>query len=413
MVLVVEGHDGFDVACVWEEVEGLDFFEDEALGLHDGEVADLGGGVAGDVDDASWGEGGELVEEFAGAAFARGVDDDGGLGGWEVDLGEDGFGVGGEEGGVGDVVELCVLGGVGGGGFGDFDAGDLLEVGCEAESEEAGAAVGVYEEVGVAALGGALGDEVGEFGEDEGVVLEEVAGEEGVGGVFDLFADGCFGVGFDAVFGGAEEDGGAFFVGWGVGVDFFANLGECLVNFAHGDGALWDVDEFGAATDFEEADGADLLVFWFFEMGGNFGAVVPDLRGAVAGLDWEVGGGHVLEEFADLSRFPFELCGVGEVLVLAAAALGEEWAEWGGAVWGGLEDFEEVGVGAVFVVAVDASADAFAWEAEGGKDDPAVVAGDALTEVGEGVDGEFDFLVVFEGEGVEFFGWAWCAHGVG
>jgi len=129
---------------VGEEVEGLDFFELESGFGQDGEVADLGGGVAGDVDDAGGAEGDELVEEFLRAAFAWGIDDDGGLGGWELNVLEDGFGGGGEEGGVGDAVGIGITAGPVGGGFADFDAGDFFEVLGEGEGEEAGATVGIY-----------------------------------------------------------------------------------------------------------------------------------------------------------------------------------------------------------------------------------------------------------------------------
>lgn len=97
--------------------------------------------------------------------------------------------------------------------------------------------------------------------------------------------------------------------------------------------------------------------------------------------------------------------GVVEVLVLAAAAGAEEGADGGDAVWGGGEDLDEVGVGVIFVIAVDASDDAFAWEGEGDHDDPSVDAGDALAEVGEGVDIEGEFFVVGEGDGFEFLWW--------
>lgn len=52
----------------------------------------MGGGVAGDIDDAAGIEGEKLVEEFLVAAFAWGVDDDGGLVCGEGDVGENGFG---------------------------------------------------------------------------------------------------------------------------------------------------------------------------------------------------------------------------------------------------------------------------------------------------------------------------------
>ena len=47
-----------------EQIERLDLLELEAAGLEDREVADLGGGVAGDIDDARRAEGDELLEEL-------------------------------------------------------------------------------------------------------------------------------------------------------------------------------------------------------------------------------------------------------------------------------------------------------------------------------------------------------------
>ena len=108
----------------------------------------MGGGVAGDVDDFTWPEGEELIEELLVASFAWGIDDDGGLGGREGDVLENGFGAGGEEAGVFDPVEIRILLCPVGGGFADFDTQYLFKLVREAEGEEAGAAVGVDEVFG-------------------------------------------------------------------------------------------------------------------------------------------------------------------------------------------------------------------------------------------------------------------------
>ncbi len=160
-----------------EEIEGLDAVDlvallDEAL-----EVPHLGSGVTGDVDDFAGAEVEELLEEVLAAALAGWVDDDAGFLGLEGDVGEEVFGRGGDEGGVFDAVGEGVSAGPVGGGFGKLDADDLVEVFGEAKAEESGAAVGI-EEVFLAGAFRLFGSVAGEGFENEGVVLEEVAGEE-------------------------------------------------------------------------------------------------------------------------------------------------------------------------------------------------------------------------------------------
>ena len=62
-------------------------------------------------------------------------------------------------------------------------------------------------------------------------------------------------------------------------------------------------------------------------------------------------------------------------------------------------------MGAVLIVAVNTGADGLTRQAEGDEDDPAIDAGDAGAKVGQGIDFHFDFLMVFEGGGDEFFRW--------
>ena len=162
---------------VREEVEGLDLLQLEAAGLEDREVADLGCGVAGDVDDPGRPEGDQLVEELRRAALSRGIDHHRGLGGGEFDVGEDRLGRGGEEAGVGDAVGLGIAARPVGGGLADLDAGDLFEVLGQGQREQARAAVGIDEKPG-SSRAGLGGDVAGEGGEDEGIVLEEIPGEE-------------------------------------------------------------------------------------------------------------------------------------------------------------------------------------------------------------------------------------------
>jgi hypothetical protein len=65
----------------------------------------------------------------------------------------------------------------------------------------------------------------------------------------------------------------------------------------------------------------------------------------------------VLEELGDLALFPEQLLGVGEVLVLAAAAAGKERAHRRDAMRGRRENGDEVGLGKILVIAENAGAD--------------------------------------------------------
>lgn len=57
----------------------------------------------------------------------------------------------------------------------------------------------------------------------------------------------------------------------------------------------------------------------------------------------------------------------------------------------------------VFVIAIDAGADFFAWQAKGHEDHPTIDARHAGAEVGEGVDLQFQLVMIRKGIGVEFF----------
>jgi hypothetical protein len=101
---------------------------------------------------------------------------------------------------------------------------------------------------------------------------------------------------------------------------------------------------------------------------------------------------EALEEVADLVVFEEELGGVGEVLVLAAAAIAEVGAGRLDAVGGGAEDFEDAGAGVVFLHLGQFDAELFAGGGEGDEHDELVDATDGIAAVGDGVDGEFDLL---------------------
>ena len=111
------------------------FFDKEA------EVAGEGRGVAGDVEDVIGCQGDELFEETRGAAFSRGIEDDG-QGTLEIKaLVVVVFGEADVEFGVGDGVDLGVAAGVFDGLRAAFDADDPVGTGGQVETDAPGAAV--------------------------------------------------------------------------------------------------------------------------------------------------------------------------------------------------------------------------------------------------------------------------------
>ena len=72
----LEGGHGLQMECLWEQV-----YQGEGDGsipgwLQRAEVAGEGGGIAGDVDDPAWLNGGEALADFSAEAGARRVDYD-------------------------------------------------------------------------------------------------------------------------------------------------------------------------------------------------------------------------------------------------------------------------------------------------------------------------------------------------
>ena len=142
---------------------------------------------------------------------------------------------------------------------------------------------------------------------------------------------------------------------------------------------------------------------------------------------------HVAKKRRDLVAFPLELVLVGEVLVLAASTIAEERTFRRDPVRAGAQDLEKIGMGAVLVVAPDPDPHPFAGEGIGDEDHPAMVGWGRITalvslprrilpivprrlgrqgdpadpgaQVREGVDGEFELLVVAEWLGTKFSGW--------
>jgi len=264
---LLQRHHALKVACLREEVEGLHLLDLIAVGEEGLEIADLGGGVAGDVDHAFGGEGKELVEKLGAATFAGRVDDDGCFVGGKLDFGKDVFGRGGVDDDVLEFVLAGVLSGPVGGGFRDLDAGHFFEAVREAESEQSGTAVGI-DEVG-AIHPGLLRDMVREGGEDVGVVLEKVSGEEAEGERAHLFLHDVVRVGVDPAGRRPQQEGGALLVFGGRLARARLLDGERLVDGLHGDGALIEFDRSAPGPLREEADGFDFSVLRFLKVGGD------------------------------------------------------------------------------------------------------------------------------------------------
>ena len=161
--------------------------------------------------------------------------------------------------------------------------------------------------------------------EDGRVVLEEFAGEELELDRADLLGDDLTGVGDDAFFAVAEEQGGAAFEAAGVGLDVLAGAGVGGVDGVGGDRALRHVDDAAGGAGGEEAD-REVRAARGHEVRRDLGTVAVLLRGRVAGIDLGLDAAEALEGLRHLLLLPFELLRVGEVLVLAATAFAEEVA---------------------------------------------------------------------------------------
>jgi hypothetical protein len=278
------------------------------------------------------------------------------------------------------------VGAVSGGGIGAcgedglavvFDAGEGDNAVGEFDGEEADTAIGI-DEVLNAAIGELLRDGLNECGKQVEIVLKE----------------------------GIRWDVPAF--GWDTQCDFDAAAGgwmgadgeELAVESGFGDGAGLDIDDEAVIVS-EEADAEPL--FGFVPLGSDHDAIAV-VVGSGAGngrLNLGIGeSANALEEFADLLAFDFELCGVLEVLVLAAATVAEVGAMGDDAVGCGFEDAAQLGAGEAFFDFGDFGLDGFAGDDEGDEDDEVIVAGDAFAAEGEIGDGEREGIAELERGGV-------------
>ena len=124
---------------------------------------------------------------------------------------------------------------------------------------------------------------------------------------------------------------------------------------------------------------------------------------------------HVLQEFTNLPALPVKLFPVVEMLVLAAAAGGEERTAWLLTTGTGNKDFQQVSMRTTGFVLPDAGPHPFAGQAERDEDDPApfalrarwgcsVDSSQAHSQIGKGIDFKFDDLMVGKRFRPEVFG---------
>ena len=183
-----------------------------------------------------------------------------------------------------------------------------------------------------------------------------------------------------------------------------ANLGQGFVDGGRGDRAGRNVDQLVPSARSQKSDFGDAALTRPLKVGCDLGAVAPFLGRSNDGFDGTLSGVdpcEVLEQLGDLALFPEELFGIGKVLVLTAAAFSKQATASLNAVRGGLENFQQVRFRVGLVVAKHSSANPFPGQREGHEHHPAINASQALAEIGQGVDREFDFLVVLEGIRIE------------
>lgn len=389
------------MAGLGEEVEGLDGVDLISVFQKALEVAHLGGRVAGDVNDPARIELKELLKKILAAALSRRVDDDGCFRGREGDVGKEVLGGSGDEAGVLDSIGAGIPASPVGGSFREFDSNDLLELVGERESEKSGATVGI-EEIPLPGLAGLLGSMAGEGFENERVVLEKVSREEVEGELTDFLGNRCPMVGFHTPPGCAHEESGSLLVSGGIGFDLCSQCRKFVIDDIHGNGAVVDIDQAGAAIELEKSNGEIGPAFGFLEMRSDLGAVAPFFWGRNGRQHLGVNPYHVFKEFPDLTSLPTKLFLVGEVLILAASTGGKVATFRFNAIRRSIEDLDQISVGAIGFVPPDSGPDFFSGESEGDEDDPVVGLGNASSQIGECDNVQFDDLVPLVGLGLEF-----------
>ena len=218
----------------------------------------------------------QLVEEGFVATLAGRVDNHGGLMAFDGDLLEDRFRGAGDEATVEEVVERGVLGGLTGGLGADLDTVDGIEEAGAGKGEEARTAIGVDEVLGAGFMR-ELDGVAHELLEHGGIVLEELTGQELELHRADFLGDDLAGVGDDAFFAIAEEQGSTTFEASRVGLDVLTGTGEGGVDCVRRDGALRHVDDPTGGAGGEEAD-REVRAARSHEVWRDLGAVAVLLR---------------------------------------------------------------------------------------------------------------------------------------
>ena len=126
---------------------------------------------------------------------------------------------------------------------------------------------------------------------------------------------------------------------------------------------------------------------------------------AVRGRNGEVNSPDARHQVGNLFAFPLQLPLVGEVLILAAAALAKKRALRLDARGRSYKHFHQIGLRIIFVVSVYACADFFARERKRNHHDPAVHPADADSQIVQVGYLEFDNLPIPERFGYKVF---WC-----
>jgi len=251
------------------------------------------------------------------------------------------------------------------GGGVNFDADELANSVGEFDAEEADAAVGVHEELS-AAVAEAFADGLDEFGEEKEIVLEEGIAWDDPAFWRDAKGD------FEAAFGRRVK----------------ADVLDLGAEGGFGDGAFLDVDD-------EAIVGADVAeveaLFEFVPLAADHDAIAVAIgrrTGDDGGDDFAREAAEALEEVGNLLMFDFELGGVGEVLVLTAAAFTEVAALGRDALGRGFEDLEEFGARETFFYFGEFDFNQFSERDEGNEDHEVGDTADAFAAEGDVVNAE-------------------------
>lgn len=350
-----------------------------------GGVARQSGRVAGDIDEARRPLGKEAGQGLAAEAGAGRVHQN--QVGVEVQAAEDDLGLGLVE---FDMVELVeVVGKIFAGGGGGFDGDDAADLRGKEGAEEADA--GVDFEQGAAGGEIKVLEKVLDHGRrHEGVDLEERSSRDAERPPQDFHYQGLT-AGEDERPGRAEMDGGEG--------QLFDGKGRRLREAAFEDEQGLAVSAQAQAEPLQAGDGFEFklrpkAVEGFFgqvtfadgdnvvgtrrleteaaiwgEVELDMVAVIPGTGGGDDGANGGVGqaaqAGKLLGQDGG---FDFELEGIGEVLVVATAAVGEMGAARGNALGGGLEHFEQFGPGVAAALFGQPQAQALAGEGKGDED---------------------------------------------